>query len=215
MKKKLGIAIGTMAGAVVLGLGIYHTDASQANPELSTDEIRQMVTDQYPGTITELELEKDSNKAIYEVEVASDGKEYDIKLDGSSGEVLNLKEKEISDDVEIAEKSDDTDDNQGNTTTNSNDSQDNSSNKNDDSQDNGNNDRNSTKSNNNTVIDLEKAEEIALNEFDGKITDLELDEDDDRLMYEIEIENGEDEAEIEIDAYTGEILVIEIDREED
>lgn len=215
MKKKLGIAIGTMAGAVVLGLGIYHTDASQANPELSTDEIRQMVTDQYPGTITELELEKGSNKAIYEVEVASDGKEYDIKLDGSSGEVLNLKEKEIADDVEIAEKSDDTDDNQGNTTTNSNDSQDNSSNKNDDSQDNGNNDGNSTKSNNNTVIDLEKAEEIALNEFDGKITDLELDEDDDRLMYEIELENGEDEAEIEIDAYTGEILVIEIDREED
>ncbi|MFD0951687.1 PepSY domain-containing protein [Virgibacillus natechei] len=64
-------------------------------------------------------------------------------------------------------------------------------------------------------MDLGKAEEIALNEFDGQITELELDEDDGRLMYEIEIEDGEDEAEIEIDAYTGEILVIEIDREDD
>ncbi|UJL47018.1 PepSY domain-containing protein [Virgibacillus sp. NKC19-16] len=214
MKKKLGVTIGATAAAAVLGLGIYQSNASETNPELSTDEIRQMVTDQYPGTITELELEKDSNRAVYEVEVENDGKEYDIKLDGSSGEVLNLKERELSSgNVEITEKDDDADDrddnaddrddNQGNTNNN-------------DSQDDGNNNGNSsTKSNNNTVIDLEKAEEIALNEFDGKITDLELDEDDGRRMYEIELEKGEDEAEIEIDAYTGEILVIEIDREDD
>lgn len=214
MKKKLGVTIGATAAAAVLGLGIYQSNASEANPELSTDEIRQMVTDQYPGTITELELEKDSNRAVYEVEVENDGKEYDIKLDGSSGEVLNLKERELSsNNVEITEKDDDADDrddnaddrddNQGNTNNN-------------DGQDDGNNNGNSsTKSNNNTVIDLEKAEKIALNEFDGKITDLELDEDDGRRMYEIELEKGEDEAEIEIDAYTGEILVIEIDREDD
>ncbi|MBY7142338.1 PepSY domain-containing protein [Virgibacillus sp. NKC19-3] len=211
MKKKLGIAMGATAGAVVLGLGIYHSDASQANPELSTDEVRQIVTDQYPGTITELELEKDRNQAVYEVEVENDGKEYDIKLDGGSGEVLNLKEKEISDNVEKAEKNDDADDNKekeddgesSNTNENRN-----------DSQDNGNNDENSANSNN-AVIDVAKAEEIAQNEFDGQLTELELDEDDGRLMYEIEIENGDDEAEIEIDAYTGEVLVIEIDRDND
>ncbi|MBP1968639.1 putative membrane protein YkoI [Virgibacillus natechei] len=206
MKKKLGIAIGAMVGAVVLGLGIYQSDASQANPELSTDEILQMVTDQYPGTITEMEMEKDGNRAVYEVEIENDGKEYEIKLDGSSGEVLNVKEREISNNIEIAEKDDDADDR--------NDNQGTKTNNNNDSQDDGNNDENSSKTNN-TVIDLGKAEEIALNEFDGQITELELDEDDGRLMYEIEIEDGEDEAEIEIDAYTGEILVIEIDREDD
>ncbi|WP_368858685.1 PepSY domain-containing protein [Oceanobacillus saliphilus] len=33
-------------------------------------------------------------------------------------------------------------------------------------------------------------------------------------MYEVEIENGNKEAEIEIDAYTGEVLVIEIDKDD-
>lgn len=202
MKKKLGISIGAVAGAMVLGLGIYHSDASQANPELSTDEIRQTVTDQYPGTITEMELEKNSNKVVYEVEVENEGKEYDIKLDGKTGEVLDLKEKEISNkesDAENDDDADDRDDSQDNTEGNGNDNQNNTSNN----------------ENQNTVIDLKKAEEIALKEFDGKITGLELDEDDGRQMYEIEMEKGEDEAEMEIDAYTGEILVIEIDREED
>lgn len=202
MKKKLGVSIGAVAGAMVLGLGIYHSDASQANPELSTDEIRQTVTDQYPGTITEMELEKNSNKVVYEVEVENEGKEYDIKLDGKTGEVLDLKEKEISNkesDAENDDDADDRDDSQDNTEGNGNDNQNNTSNN----------------ENQNTVIDLKKAEEIALKEFDGKITGLELDEDDGRQMYEIEMEKGEDEAEMEIDAYTGEILVIEIDREED
>ena len=62
-----------------------------------------------------------------------------------------------------------------------------------------------------TVIDINEAVNIALNEFKGTVTDVELDEDDGRLIYEIEMESGEEEAEIEIDAYTGAILVIEID----
>ncbi|MEC5424680.1 PepSY domain-containing protein [Virgibacillus sp. C22-A2] len=61
---------------------------------------------------------------------------------------------------------------------------------------------------------MKEAEEIALNSFSGTITEVELDEDDGRLIYEIEIENGNEEAEIDIDAYTGEILVLSIDRDD-
>ena len=61
------------------------------------------------------------------------------------------------------------------------------------------------------MLSQDAAKEIALKEFAGTVVDLELDEDDGRKIYEIEIENGEDEATVEIDAYTGEILVLDID----
>jgi len=63
----------------------------------------------------------------------------------------------------------------------------------------------------NTVIDKDEALEIALAEFPGEVDSIELDEEDGRLIYEIEIESGDEEAEFEIDAMTGEIIVIEID----
>lgn len=65
-----------------------------------------------------------------------------------------------------------------------------------------------------TIISREQAIQIALSEFSGVVEDVELDDDDDyggRLVYEIEIERGDEEAEIIIDAMTGEVLLIEID----
>jgi uncharacterized membrane protein YkoI len=146
--------------------------------------VRELVLAQHPGTITEFELEKDFNKAVYEVEVISDGIEYDLKLDGDTGEVLRTKEKELANQVEF------TDDDSDDLYESKNDNQ-----------------------ANGEKISLEKAEEIALKEFPGTVKQLELDEDDDRLIYEIEIRNGEEEAEIEIDAFTGDILELDIDRD--
>ncbi|MFP4457585.1 MAG: PepSY domain-containing protein [Clostridia bacterium] len=40
---------------------------------------------------------------------------------------------------------------------------------------------------------------------------MELEEDDDRYIYEVEVLNGETEYEFEIDAYSGEIIKMEID----
>lgn len=209
MNKKLGIGIGALLFAGILGFWIYTSDASQQAPELTTDKIREMVLSQYPGEITEIELDKELNKVVYEVEVISNGKEYDLTLDGNSGEVLKLKEKTVytkenqSDDrkndstkeketpnVSVKEKSTNDEKNQTEQKQNEN------------------------KQNNqqeNTVINEEKAIEIAKSEFPGTLVSMELDRDDGRLIYEIEIVNGNEEAEIEIDAYTGEILVLDID----
>ena len=62
-----------------------------------------------------------------------------------------------------------------------------------------------------SFISVEEAIEIALEEFSGKVEEAEFDEDDGRYLYEIEIENGDKEAEFEIDAVTGEIIDMEID----
>lgn len=207
MKKKIVLSVGVLAIASVLGLGIYHSNASQAEPKLSSEEIDDIVTSQYPGTITEMELEKDSNQVIYEVEITEDGKEYELKLDGNTGEVLKIKEKEM-----VKKQTDDTDQHpkkkqaqqQANDQVDQkNQSQSETNENRPDQQDK----RNQQK----TVIDADEAVQIALKEFSGTVESVELDEDDHRLIYEVEIEAGDEEAEVEIDAYTGEVLVIDID----
>lgn len=47
------------------------------------------------------------------------------------------------------------------------------------------------------------------------MTDIELDEDDNRLIYEIEIRNGKMEYDFEIDAKTGDIIKYEEDLDDD
>lgn len=204
MNKKVLITVSSVAIVSVLGLGIYHSNAAQAEPKLNIDEIKELVTAQYPGTITEVDIDKGFNKVIYEVEVENDGKEYEIKLDGNTGEILKLEEKEThkvkqnSTDLAITEKEKSgeqakkeekpavTDDTKK-------------------SQD--------TNQNERVAISYDEAKKIALAEFDGIIEELDLDEDDGRYIYEIEIKNSTGEAEMDIDAYTGEIISISIDSE--
>ncbi|USK35270.1 PepSY domain-containing protein [Bacillus sp. F19] len=61
----------------------------------------------------------------------------------------------------------------------------------------------------------EQAKKIALAEVNGKIEDIDLDEEDDSVFYEVEIESGQQEATIQIDAFTGKVLSVAIENEED
>ncbi|MCF3944631.1 PepSY domain-containing protein [Oceanobacillus alkalisoli] len=65
------------------------------------------------------------------------------------------------------------------------------------------------------VLSIEEAKQIALTEFEGKVTEIELDEDDGRLMYEVELKNETHEAEIELDARTGDIIELDIEEDDD
>ena len=96
MKKKLSLAIGIVAAAAILGLGIYHSDASQTEPKLSKADIKTMLANQYPGEITSFELDRDFNKSVYEVEIEGKNKAYDLTLDADTGEVLKIDEKTIA-----------------------------------------------------------------------------------------------------------------------
>lgn len=233
MMKKIGLTVGVLAATVVLGFGLYHTDASQVEPELSTDEIKDFVSKQYPGKITEIELDKEFNKKVYEVEVEGEKKEYEIKIDANSGEVLQINEKtlkkaekktETKNNLVVKEKKDtkkqdkkEKETKQENKTEKQKETrQKNKTEKQKETkQENKSEKQKKQTSNKNknkkTVIDRDEASRIALNQFSGTIEEIELDEDDGRLIYEIEIEANDKDAEIEIDAYTGEVLVIEID----
>lgn len=65
------------------------------------------------------------------------------------------------------------------------------------------------------MLTKEQAIEIAMKQAKGTVTDFDLDHDDGRKVYEIEIEDGTYEYEFEIDAYTGEVLDFEKDRDDD
>ncbi|NJP38509.1 PepSY domain-containing protein [Alkalicoccus luteus] len=62
-------------------------------------------------------------------------------------------------------------------------------------------------------IDREEAAAIALEAFSGVVDDIDLEEKDGRLVYEIEVENeaSDQEADVIIDAYSGEVLDIKHD----
>ncbi len=209
MKKKIAMLTGGLAVVLVLGLGIYKSDASQADPTLNYDEVKGLILSQYPGTISEIELEKDNNRAVYEIEIVNEGMEYDLKVDANSGEILKLKEKQVavhSDDqkhevIELEKEPNDKEDKQEQAQK----TEETKIEKKDAPIE------NKKQENKNTVIDASKAIEIAQKEFPGTVTDVELDEDDGRYIYEIEIKAGGQEAEFEIDAMTGEIIVIDID----
>lgn len=63
-------------------------------------------------------------------------------------------------------------------------------------------------------ISVDEAKEIALSEHDGYVEDIELETDDGYAYYEVEIENGEEDYDIYIEAYTGEVLSVDDDEDD-
>ncbi|MFC0274411.1 PepSY domain-containing protein [Metabacillus herbersteinensis] len=61
------------------------------------------------------------------------------------------------------------------------------------------------------LISKEKAVAIAENATKGKMTEVEKDEDDGRITYEIKLKTDRGEAEVEIDASTGEVEEIDFE----
>ncbi|MGD6793269.1 PepSY domain-containing protein [Metabacillus indicus] len=73
-------------------------------------------------------------------------------------------------------------------------------------------DRKTIGSNNPKVkLTEEQAIEIARKEAKGEVGDLDLEEEDGRLYYEIEMENGENETTVQVDAFTGAVLSVSVE----
>lgn len=241
MKKKISLAIGGVVAAGVLSFGIFYSSGPQSTAILSADEISEKVTSEYPGEITEIEKETELNHAIYEVKLSNEGKVYHLKIDGSTAEILEIKEKSTSepseevvpeenepedesDELSIEEKTEKDIDKEASEDRKNDehykghhDHEDHEKHKKNKHR-RGHKDNYSKKekgkhSSMHTVISVEEAKKIALKAFPGEIDDIDLDKEDGRLVYEIEIEREDQEAEILIDAYTGEIIIMEIDED--
>ena len=178
-KKSKGIVIGALAGAAILGMGAYHSSASSADldAKLSREEVKEIIQIEYPGAITEFDLEKENGRIVYDMKIKGENAKYELEVDADTGEVLEVSEENYKHKTNKEEivKSEHTPEN---------------------------------------ILSVKEAEEIAQKEFTGTITEIELDEDDGRYVYEVELREGAQEAEIELDAVTGDILELDIDFED-
>jgi len=66
-----------------------NTTGDKQQPTISMDEMARRMEDKYGGTVTEIELDREWGREVYEVEVrTADGDEWDIEADAASGEIL-------------------------------------------------------------------------------------------------------------------------------
>ncbi|MDL4840575.1 PepSY domain-containing protein [Aquibacillus rhizosphaerae] len=209
MKNKTFLAIVCAIVLIGAGLAIYQLSASPVSANLSKEEAQTKAQIQFPGEVTEIELNDDGNKPTYEIEIEGSDRSYEIQLDANTGEILHLDEKERT--IVKNDQGDDakTDDQQDDVTPD--DSSDDLKDNADDSANDKEEVETKSTTDKNTPIKADKAKEIALAEIDGKIIEFELDEDDGYLYYEIEMITDKNEVDIEIDAYTGEIMTISLD----
>lgn len=214
MKNKtfFGILTALVAVGGIFAILQFTPDSASAN--LSKEEAEEKISDQFPGEIMELELDKKGNRNVYEIEIKGEDHLYDLEIDAKTGEILELEEKvrkeKPNNKTQEQEKESNQADKPGEQKT---DTQ--AETKNDDKKDAGDKQaaekKKAEKKSDNTIISYNEAKSIALSQYDGEIIELELDEDDGMKYYEIELETAKEEIEMEIDAYTGEIISISKD----
>lgn len=187
MMKKKAIIIASILAVGAIGTAGYSASATYGESKANVEQkdVIRVIKDKYDGHVKEIEFEKDNGKGKYEVEYTKGNKKYEVEIDAKDGKV-------IKEEVEVANQHD--------------------ANHKDDNYD----DRDVTKPNENekknaNIITVQQAIDIALKDQAGHVTEVELDEEDGKVRYEIEIETKRGEVEIKIDAKTGKILDVEYD----
>ena len=185
MKKKM--VIGTLSAALVFGgafaVGASNNDdggkvdakANNTKIFLSIDEVKKIALQEVNGVVEDIELEKEANKAVYEVDIEKNDIDYDLYIDAYSGEIYSVDRDDHNDD-------DFDDDNLSNSNQNS-----------------------------KNIISQADATATAEKAVNGKVFEIEKDEDDGLIKYEVELKTDRGEAEVEIDASTGKVLDVEWD----
>ena len=196
------MAIPVLAGAVVIGgvamvanadkstkqsTGVLGVEATgnDNTAKITIEEVESKAVETVGGVVTEIDYDRSDDE--YEVEVESGSVTYELDINATSGEVVK-KETENNEDGKTLTVA--------NTDTKVNTKPD-------------------TNKKTNNYITAKEAIAIALKQTPGTVKDVELDKDDGRAYFEIEIKDGKYEYEYEIDAVTGKILDFEKDRDDD
>ncbi|MHA6253030.1 PepSY domain-containing protein [Oceanobacillus sp. CAU 1775] len=126
MKKKILATTGVLAISAVIGLSVYasnadsneslfkevqENNASEAVVEKTTSEVadnknsekltneeaRQIALAEYPGFVTEFELDYDDGRLLYEMEIKGENVKHEFEMDVETGEIIKYEEERKSD----------------------------------------------------------------------------------------------------------------------
>ncbi|MGQ8873288.1 PepSY domain-containing protein [Paenibacillus sp. TSA_86.1] len=160
------------------------TSANQNNTGklLTAAQAKSIALKAVEGKVDDVDLERRNGQTFYEVEIDRKGNpDVTVRLDAYTGKVLAV----INDDDH-----DDDDDYRNNGTANS----------------------SSASASNQVKLTVAQASNIALKQVTGgKVTKVELDRDNGRYVYEIELRTAQGEADVDIDANTGKVLSFDQD----
>ena len=85
------VMLATVAGLVILGAGAAYAGKNEnIDTAINARQAIDIALSSVPGQVYELELEHEDGLTAWEVELVSseDGKEYELLIDASSGEVI-------------------------------------------------------------------------------------------------------------------------------
>ena len=162
---------------------------------LTLEEAQEIAVAEVEGKkVLKAKQDYDDGITYYDFTVVTDNEKYEIEVDANDGTIL--KKERDKDYVSNTNEGTVTPVDNGNTTTNNN-----------------NTTNNGTSSQTTTnIISNEEAQNIALNKTGGGyLVKCELDHDDNMMVYEIEVKNGNYEYDIDVNASNGEILKYEQD----
>jgi uncharacterized membrane protein YkoI len=222
---------------VIIGvIGIIGiASAMKGDMKVTEAEARKLVEAHYTGTIKEMVFTKSDGREVYQVELEEKKGLYTLEVDAATGNIQNLKQVNKADfesgkepgltEAEAKKLAEET--YSGNVQTIAlqgktysitllTKTEEIKVEMNADSGEITSEDKSSIEKNKQPVkLTEEQAKKIALAEVKGNIEDIDLEEEDGSVFYEVEIEAGQQEATIQINAFTGEILSVAIENEED
>lgn len=177
-------------------------------PYITEEKAKEIALDETGGgDIMKFTLNKQNGKRVYDVEITNGNYEYDLTIDGTSGQVTKFEKTE--------KKTDDSQNTQTSTENGSGNEESSHSSSGGGSGDgtgssgsnSGNNKDNQAGTTTSKTISASKAKEIAINKVGGgKVTECKLDTDDGVKVYDVKVVYNGYEYEVEIDATTGKIL---------
>ncbi|MFD0958235.1 PepSY domain-containing protein [Paenibacillus chungangensis] len=221
------VAVGVLSGALIIGgivgasaVGTISADndsrgkavavqvASQegngtADKLIGKEKAKQLALKIVNGKVESVELEDEGDRLYYEVEIERAGTEIEVMIDAYSGKSLGTK---VDDDQDDNDDRDDDNDNR------------------DDANDR--DDKQSVQQEKKAepvkkaavaskAVTAEQAAAIAAAHVGGTIIEVERDEDDGRIVYEVELKINGGTAEVEVAAATGKILEVDKDLDDD
>jgi len=233
MKMNIRTKVLALSAAIIaagaIGIGVSSSNAAENSSskektqKIGIERANQLALEAVPGKIKSVELEKENGKTYYDFEIIKDNKEYDVHIDAYNGQTLKVK---IDDDARqqnqqgsnangnASSSSKPTSTPSSSSTPTSKPSSTPSSTSTPSSKPSStpsNTTAPSTKPAQKQMITAEKAAELAAKHVQGTVKKIKLEKEDGVRIYEIKLKTDHGKVEVEVDAYTGEILDVDYD----